>query len=309
MISGEELQRLKSIHPHELANGLGVEFRPTLRGGMLPATWRGEKHHSVSYLKSERGQWHWTDFGTGEGGSHIDLVMKCLSMNYVQAIYQLRKLCGDRMPITTPTRFSFSLPFSKPSKFSWEIRSSRTCVSSDAHILETHRYLKSEVIPLSKLKWMTMAHREKGYIRQCYGIKNSSGGHELFSGYPSSHSLSFKSCCGKKDISVIHRGSGHWVVSESIIDAMSVQQMHESSRLSLISLNGVHQVERLGAFLAKYHLRIDRLILALDRDSAGALAQEKIIVFCERFNISFEVLNYTGKDPNEALKNLSVCQN
>jgi hypothetical protein len=309
MMSTEELQRLKSIHPHELANELGIDFRPTLRGGMLPATWRSEKHHSVSYLKLAQGHWHWTDFGTGESGSHIDLIMKSQGMSYVQAIYQLQNICDHGISVKTPTSFSFSLPFSIPSKLSWDIRAIRTCSISDIKHLEVYRHLDIEMIPLGKLKWMTIAHREKKFTRQCYGIKNSSGGYEFFSGYSSAHSLSFKSCYGKKDISVVNRGIRSWTVGESLIDAMSVQQIYGGSALSLISLNGVTQVGRLEKFLAKYHLRIGKLILALDHDPPGELAQGKIIGLCKRFNIIFEVLNYTGKDPNDALKSLSVCIN
>jgi hypothetical protein len=307
MLSAEELRRLKSIPPSDIANALGIDFRPTIRGGMLPAIWRGENHSSVSYLKSSQGHWYWTDFGTGEGGSHIDLVMKQLSMSYIQAIYQLKKICHGNSTVVPPTTFSFSLPFSKSSKSSWEIIGVRSCDPSDVHVLEAQRHLTPEMIPLDKLKWISISHREKTFQRQCYGIKNSSGGYELFSGYTSSHSLSFKSCCGKKDISVINRGAEHWVVSESLIDAMSAQQIYEGSSLSLISLNGVTQVDRVGAFLSKYHSRIERLVLALDHDSPGEIAQEKIIGFCKQFRISFEILNYTGKDPNDALKSHLVC--
>jgi hypothetical protein len=308
MLSAEELRRLKSIPPSDIANALGIDFRPTIRGGMLPAIWRGENHSSVSYLKSSQGHWYWTDFGTGEGGSQIDLVMKQLSMSYIQAIYQLQKICHGYSADLAPISFSFSLPFSKPSKSSWKIQSIRSCEISDINVLEKQRHLSSDLIPLDKLKWITIMHRQKKFLRECYGIINSSGGYELFSGYPSCHSLSFKSCCGKKDISVINRNARNWVICESLIDTMSVQQMYGESLFSLISLNGVTQVDRVGAFLAKYHSRIERLVLALDHDSPGEIAQEKIIGFCKQFRISFEILNYTGKDPNDALKSHLVCE-
>ena len=308
MLSAEELQRLKSIHPRELADGLGLNFQATMRGGMLPAIWRGEQHSSVSYLRSARGHWYWTDFGTGESGSHIDLVMKQFSMSYVQAIYQLQKICCGDSTMLASSSFSFSLPYSKPSKASWEIQAIRSCGISDVHVLEKQRHLESDRIPLNKLKWLSIFHRDKKFSRQCYGIKNSSGGYELFSGYPSHHSLSFKSCYGPKDISVINQGSRIWVVSESLIDAMSVQGLCGGIHLSLIALNGVAQVDRVGAFLAKYHLRMDKLILALDHDRAGESAQEKVMSFCQQFEISFEILNYSGKDPNDALKNNFICK-
>ena len=308
MLSKEELQRLKSIHPHELANSLGVEFRATIRGGMLPAVWRGEKHSSVSYLKSAHGHWYWRDFGTGEGGSHIDLIMKQLDVSYVQAIYQLQKIGHGNEPIATPSSFSFPLPFSKSSKSAWEIRSIRPCGVCDIQVLEDQRHLEPQMIPLDKLKWMTLFHRIKKFSRQCYGIKNSSGGYELFSGYSSSHSLSFKSCCGPKDISVINHGTGVWVVSESLIDAMSAQGLCNLDSVSFVALNGVMQIGRFGEFLAKYHSRVEKLIIALDHDDAGEAAQGKVVKFCEQFEISFDILNYIGKDPNDALKKASVCK-
>ena len=227
MLSSEELKSLKSIHPHTLADKLGLSFQSTVRGGMLPATWRGEKHNSVSYLQSSQGHWYWTDFGTGEGGSHIDLIMKQFGLNYTQAIYRLRNICNEDIPATSPINFSFSLPFSKASKLCWDIKSMRPCGVSDLHVLETQRHLDSQTIPFNSLKWLTIFHPYKKFSRQCYGIKNSSGGHELFSGYSSSHALSFKSCCGKKDISVINRNTRDWVVSESLIDAMGVLKTSE----------------------------------------------------------------------------------
>jgi hypothetical protein len=308
MLSSEELKRLKSIHPHALADKLGLPFQPTVRGGMLPAIWRGEKHNSVSYLQSAQGHWYWTDFGTGEGGSHIDLIMKQFGLNYTQAIYRLRNIFNEDIPATSPINFSFPLPFSKPSTLSWDIKSMRPCGVRDLYVLVTQRHLDPHNIPLNNLKWLTISHPYKKFSRQCYGIKNSSGGHELFSGYSSSHALSFKSCCGSKDISVFNMNTRDWVVSESLIDAMSVQKIVDHSMLSIISLNGVGQIDRAGAFLAKYHSRIGRLIIALDHDSAGQIAQDKMVKFCECLKISFEILNYSGKDPNDALKNSSVCR-
>jgi hypothetical protein len=308
MLSSEELKRLKSIHPQALADKLGLSFQPTVRGGVMPATWRGEKHNSVSYLQSAQGHWYWTDFGTGEGGSHIDLMMKQFDLSYTQAIYQLRSICNEDTFAASPINFSFSLPFSKPPTLSWDIKSIRPCGVRDLYVLETQRHLNPQKIPLNNLKWMSISHPYKKFGRQCYGVNNSSGGYELFSGYSSRHALSFKSCCGRKDISVINRISRDWVVSESLIDAMSVQNLVDHSMLSIISLNGVGQIDRAGAFLAKYHSRIGRLIIALDHDSAGQIAQNKMVKFCECLKISFEILNYSGKDPNDALKNSSVCR-
>jgi hypothetical protein len=308
MLSAEDLDRLKTIHPQELADELGLDFRPTLRGGMLCATWRGEKKRSVSYLKSSRGQWYWRDFGTGEGGSHIDLIMKQMGVNYGQAIYTLKEISDGNGSLLASPSFSFSLPFSKRSESSWGIESISSCRESYIQVLLDQRHLRSESIPLSKLKWITICHSKKKFRRKCYGIKNSSGGYELFSGYPSDHSLSFKSCCGPKDISIVNRSNGNWMVSESIIDAISAQELCKYQNISLISLNGVGQVERVGRFLSKYRCRIETLILALDHDPAGEVAQQKIIKYCLSFKISFDVLNYSGKDPNDALAKLSVCK-
>ncbi len=272
------------------------------------ATWRGEKHSSVSYLESTQGHWYWTDFGTGEGGSHIDLIMKQFGLSYSQAIYKLKDICDEQTPVIVSRNFYFPLPSSRASKLSWEIQFMRPCGTKDVQVLKTQRHLDSRKIPLDSLKWMGISHPYKKFHRQCYGIKNSSGGYELFSGYSSNHALSFKSCCGRKDISVINRNTRDWVVSESLIDALSVMKLVDHSALSVMSLNGVGQINRAGAFLAKYHSRVDRLIVALDHDHAGKIAQEKMVSFCEELKISFEILSYSGKDPNDALKGFPVCE-
>jgi hypothetical protein len=303
----DTLRIIKSVHPHELANLLGIDYKPTVRGCMMPAVWREDKCYSVSYLMSPTGQWYWTDFGTGDRGSHIDLIMKSYDMSYSQSIYRLRDILQQRLSQRPPTPFSFSLP-PVENHSSWSIHSIKPCSNAHIKVLEEERQLNPTAIPMSHLKWLKIFHIKKKFYRTCYGIKNSSNGHELFSGHPSSSRLGFKSCLGKKDISVINRKVGAWVVAESIIDVMSVQQMHNESKLSMISLNGVHQISRLKMFLDKYHDRIDELIIAMDHDSSGESAQEKIIEHCQNLKMDHRVLDYTGKDPNEALISGVICK-
>ena len=83
-------------------NYLGQPLKKTAHGYLYRAPWRTDAHPSLSVTENGRG---WHDMATGEHGSIIDLVMRCLNTNDV------RRAC-EEIESKDPSSFSFSQPIS-----------------------------------------------------------------------------------------------------------------------------------------------------------------------------------------------------
>ncbi|KAA6321516.1 DNA primase, partial [termite gut metagenome] len=84
-----ELQDIKQISIREYLGGLGImPQRENGQGGMYCSPLRKEHHPSfkVDYYLNL-----WRDFGSGEGGSIIDLVMKMEGYSFREAASKLEK--------------------------------------------------------------------------------------------------------------------------------------------------------------------------------------------------------------------------
>ena len=82
---------------------LGQPVKKTRNGYLYRAPWREDKTPSLSVTDNGRG---WHDLATGEHGSVIDLVMRCLNTNDV-------RLACEEIERQDPASFSFSQPFMK----------------------------------------------------------------------------------------------------------------------------------------------------------------------------------------------------
>ena len=79
---------------------LGQPAKKTRNGYLYRAPWREDTHPSLSVTANGRG---WHDLATGEHGSVIDLVMRCLNTNDV-------RLACQEIERQAPSSFSFSQP-------------------------------------------------------------------------------------------------------------------------------------------------------------------------------------------------------
>ena len=77
---------------------LGQPVKKTRNGYLYHAPWREDTHPSLSVTDNGRG---WHDLATGEHGSVIDLVMRCLNTNDV-------RLACEEIERQDPASFSFS---------------------------------------------------------------------------------------------------------------------------------------------------------------------------------------------------------
>ena len=67
-------EKLKTINAEIILNFLGLPYRRTGDRIMATASYRDENTASIS-IQQRYGKWLWKDFGSGSGGSWIDLVM------------------------------------------------------------------------------------------------------------------------------------------------------------------------------------------------------------------------------------------
>ena len=80
-----DTEKLKTIDAETVLNTLGLPYKKTGDRLMALASYRDENTESIS-IQKRGGKWLWKDFGSGIGGSWIDLVMSALSLNYIDAI-------------------------------------------------------------------------------------------------------------------------------------------------------------------------------------------------------------------------------
>ena len=275
-----ELHLIKTIPPETILEDLGIPFVRRASYIEAQAVWRGEKRPSVSIQQNDLGEWLWHDFGSGKGGSWIDLVMELHDWDYITAVRFLRERYLEGEERELPER---------------EELSKRTT----AKILEVKQvehpaligYLKErkiEKIPnwLRELHWETRGRRFFGVgaptVSGTWTVRNRLGKWAVRESANQRHSYS-----------LIQRGSSYLAVFEGLFDALSWEQL-ELRRTDILILNSVWNLSKALPVLEKY----DALILGLDNDETGSSARREI---AERFGEKILTLRFKGKDLNEAL--------
>ncbi len=276
-----ELHLIKTIPPEKILEDLGIPFVRRASYIEAQAVWRGEKRASVSIQQNDLGEWLWHDFGSGKGGSWIDLVMELHDWDYITAVRFLREryLEGEIREL--------------PEKR--EELSKRTT----ARILEVKQvehpvlidYLKErkiEKIPdwLKELHWETRGRRFFGVgaptVSGTWTVRNRLGKWAVRESVSQRHSYS-----------LIERGSSYLAVFEGLFDALSWEQL-ELRRTDILILNSVWNLSKALPVLERY----EALILGLDNDKAGSSVRREI---AQQFGERVLSLRFKGKDLNEAL--------
>jgi hypothetical protein len=230
----------------------------------------------------------WTDFGTNEGGTIIDLVMKMENRSFHEAATRLEKQYAG----IDPDPFSFH----------------RDTISGDTNE-PTQTILK--VQPISHLALIDFVRERKidldlanQYCREIHyrlrdknyfsiGFRNDTGGYEL------SNPPSFKSCISPKDITTIQNNGDTCLVFEGFWDFLSYLTIRkvEKSKHDIAVLNSVANVQKAMDFL-KTHRAI---YTYLDNDEAGQKATQLIKSVCH--SVNDRSAQYAGyKDLNDYLR-------
>ena len=251
----EEIKRI-SIRAYLAAQGIKPRWERGNRGMYLsPLREERTPSFSVSYDKN---LWH--DFGTGEGGSIIDLVARMEGCAEVEAARRLwENEHGTFIPI-----------YAEPSKVS-EPTPSRLAILSDREL--THPallgYLTGRGIDsaIARTYCREVRYKIGGKEYFAIGFRNDAEGWEL-------RNPRFKESNTPKNITTLDNGSDTAMVFEGFIDFLSYLSLkaNPSPSIDSIVLNSVTNLQKAVPFLSCH-----RVVHAfLDNDDAGRKALARL---------------------------------
>ena len=249
--------------------------------GMYLCPYREDRNASfkVDYNKN-----FWRDFGTNEGGSIADLVMKMENCSFHEAATKLEKeydsfsfhrnTIPDEKKNDTPTMaIQNIIPITHPKLIAWVQQRKIDLTLANFYCREIHYQTG-----------------DKNYFS--VGFRNDKGGYELNS------PPNFKSCISPKEITTIRNNQNICLVFEGFWDFLSyltIQKIEKTKHDAAI-LNSVANVQKAIDFL-KSHKEI---YTYLDNDEGGRKATELIKSNCVSVNNRSE--RYAGfKDLNDYL--------
>jgi hypothetical protein len=224
--------------------------------------------HNASFKVDYR-QNLWYDFGTGEGGSIIDLVMKLENCAFHEAVARLEK------DLAGPSRNSFSfhrdsIP-ATPKNRNPAMTIRNICTISHPK-LATWLSTRKIDLYLANLYCREVHYQVKDNVYFSIGFGNDSGGYELAS--PSN----FKGCISPKDMTTVKNGHHNCLVFEGFWDFLSylTLQKIEKTQYDVAVLNSVGNVQKSLAFLKKHR----NIFAYLDNDESGRKAIQVIKSSC-----------------------------
>lgn len=230
----------QNVHPKEKSGGKNFYFSP----------FREEKH--PSFIVNSSNQWH--DFGSGEHGTLIDLVMKLNNCSVNDALKYIEN---------SSCFFSFHKQ-NCVEKSNIKIRQVKPYVTHKA-LLD---YLKSRAIEPNKVKneikeiWYTNGNK----IFFGIAFKNNLNGYEIRNKFD-------KRSIIKKDITSIYNGADRIVMFEGFFDYLSYLMLGWNKvQTDYLILNSVAMFKRAIPILKKYKEKYSYL----DNDKAGKECFEKI---------------------------------
>ncbi len=240
--------KMQGINPAKTHNGYALYKSP----------FRDEKTAS---FKVDYRQNLWHDFGTDEGGSIIDLVMKMQQCNFIQATQFLQKQINQNVE-------TYQYPY----------------ISTNASISVNNSLSVTAVQPLENPKLLAFLQSRKidmetakSFCKEIHyqiggrnyfaiGFPNDAGGYEL-------RNPQFKGCIPPKEITTFDRQTPTVHLFEGFIDYLSLLTLQaKQADVSAVVLNSITNLEKAIPFLSK-HTKINAF---LDNDEAGKQALEKL---------------------------------
>ena len=280
----EEIKRRISIRAYLAARGIKPRWERGNRGMYLsPLREERTASFSVSYDKN---LWH--DFGTGEGGSIIDLVARMEGCSEVEAARRLNERnTGTFAPLSVePPRASEPTP-------------SRLIILSDREL--THPallgYLTGRGIDpaIARTYCREVRYTIGGKEYFAIGFRNNTGGWEL-------RNSRFKGSSTPKNITTLDNGSDTAMVFEGFIDFLSYLSLkaNPTPAIDATVLNSVTNLQKAVPFLS--HHRVVHAFL--DNDDAGRKALARL----EESLPSTEVIDKDLNDYWQEKRNLATPQ-
>jgi hypothetical protein len=224
----------------------------------------------------------WYDFGSGEGGSIIDLVMKMKKCSLAQAITLLEEKADFPFRVKTA--------FPSPAESVERMKLLRTSQFLPLHLANyvLERGISADVAA----KFLTAVYyRVNGKEYSALGFKNDAGGYELRNPY-------FKGCYPPKAITTFDRNSTGCNLFEGFMDFLSYLTLYpikkeNPSPESTVVLNSIHNLEKAVPFLSKQ----TQIYAYLDNDETGKSALMKLqnlglpVTDCSKMYAEYKDLN------------------
>ena len=252
----EEIKRRISIRAYLAARGIKPRWERGNRGMYLsPLRKERTASFSVSYDKN---LWH--DFGTGEGGSIIDLVARMEGCSEIEAA---RRLAIGEHGMLVPIHVE-ALRTNEPTP-------SRLTILSDREL--THPallgYLTGRGIypAIARTYCREVRYTIGGKEYFAVGFRNDAGGWEL-------RNPQFKGSSTPKNITTLNNGSDTAMVFEGFIDFLSYLSLkgNLSPSIDTAVLNSVTNLQKAVPFLARHSV----IHAFLDNDDAGRKALARL---------------------------------
>ena len=236
---------------------LSIGITPVKQSGhnlWYKSPFRNENNPSFKVNRSIN-QWH--DFGSGEKGNIIDLVMKLTHTDSVA-----EALRAIEQAVSFPQLHSFSF---RQQEFSDGITDLEIKPLNHPALLEL---LIKRKIPISiASKYCKEIHyRLNGKFYFAIAFPNDNGGYETLNPY-------FKGCVPPKEITTFDRNTSSVNLFEGFMDYLSLLTMQaRQADISAVVLNSVTNLEKAVPFLSEHTL----INVFFDNDEAGQLALKKL---------------------------------
>jgi 5S rRNA maturation endonuclease (ribonuclease M5) len=283
-----DTEKLKTIDAEIILNFLGLPYKITGDRIMATAAHRDENTASIS-IQERYGKWLWKDFGSGNGGSWIDLVMAVKDLDYLDAIKFLNDIENAEINNGGQEKrpFSFDRREDKPNR----IEITAIAKITDDRLIN---YLHSRAISFMP-DWLkqvdyTVIKDNKTYLNSAVGIENSSSGFAI-------RNARIKMNIGKNAYSLFYKGDQRELIfiTEGLFDGLTVSEKMGDRIYDLIILNSINN---LNAKAIEILSGYENIIIALDNDAAGTEAENKIVRQVK--NSKIHKLTFKAKDLNQA---------
>lgn len=267
-----DLQHIKAIPIGDYLHAYGIEPVKRYNGyALYHAPYREDPNAS---LKVDFRQKLWYDYGTSQGGSIIDLVMRIRECSAYEAMVHL---AGRKATTLSPSSFHREAHTER-------IRGGQQLsnVTSNARRIlfiseELPLYLQNYLREVRRID-LTVASPYLCHIRyevggreySAIGFANRAGGYEL------RDDKTFKGTIAPKDISVIagEANNSPYCIFEGFMDFLSYLTMKGKEIAPCLVLNSVSNLSRAIAYLCEHHITSVRAFL--DNDQAGRQALQSL---------------------------------
>ena len=264
-----DLQYIKAIPIADYLHACGIKPAKRYNGyALYHAPYREDPNAS---LKVDFRQNLWHDYGTSQGGSIIDLVMKMRGCSAYEAIAHLAE---GKATTLAPSSFHREAHIGQRRDEQRPNNTRRILSINEALPLHLQSYLR-EVRKIDLAVASPYLHHVRyevgGREYSAIGFPNRAGGYEL------RDDKIFKGTIAPKDISVIagQANNAPLCIFEGVMDFLSLLTMKEKEAISpSIVLNSVSNIHRAVAYL--HEKGIDSVRAFFDNDPAGRQALQAI---------------------------------